>query len=285
LGSASGQGTLLAASGLFPGRLPLELGEDYFERGRILHLGKKYERAVNAYDEALRILPAYAEAHRLRGKALLELHRYKEAIESFDQYLARVESDRPTYLARAWAQAKLGNYLSAIEDYTLALKMKPDSETLSARGWLHLHCKVPNFAKSDFEAAIRLNPDSAEALSGLGYTQVVLGQYREGIRDANKALQRGPESTRLLYTVARTFAQAVGKMDRDPARWSRQDLEERYECQARALDLIRSALRSLPVSERFTFWRDFVEADHALDPIRGSSEWTHLAGGYSNAAR
>jgi tetratricopeptide (TPR) repeat protein len=285
LGSMLGQGTLLAASGLFPGRLPLELGEDYFERGRILHLGKRFEQAVNAYDEALRIQPAYAEAHRLRGRALLDLQRYKEAIEAFDQYLARVDSDRPTYLARAWAQAKLGNHASAIEDYTLALKMKPDSETLSARGWLHLHCNVPNFAKSDFEAAIRLNPDSAEALSGLGYAQVMLGNYRAGIRDANRALQLGPKSTRLLYTAARTFAQAVGKMDRDPARRSRQALEERNEFQARAMDLIRSALRLLSVTERSKFWRDIVQKDPALDPIRGRSGWARREGGYSKPAR
>jgi tetratricopeptide (TPR) repeat protein len=281
LGSALDQGPLLAASSLIPGRIPLQIADDHFERGRILQVGKRYSQAVLAYDEALRIRPDYADVHRLRGKALLELERYGEAIQSFDQYLARAELEVPTYLARAWAKTKLGQYSSAIEDYTLALKMKPESDTFAYRGWLHLLCDAPKLAQSDFEQAIGHDPKNAEAFNGLGYSRVVQGQYREGIRDANTALRLGPETTQLLYTAARTFAQAIAKMDRDPTRRNRQASEGRYACQARAFDLIRSALRGLPVTERSQFWRDVVQADHAIDPIRASSEWASLEVLYS----
>jgi tetratricopeptide (TPR) repeat protein len=267
------------------GRNQNTLAEDHFERGRILQLSKKYEQAVSAFQEVLRLRPKYAEAHRLRGKALLELQRYQEAIESLDQCLARGLPDVPTYLARAWAKAKLRRHASAIEDYTLALKIKPDSDTFTSRGSLYLLCDAPKMAQADFEEAIRLDPKNADAFNGLGYSRVVQGQYREGIRDANKALQLGPDSTRLLYNAARTFAQAVGRLDSDAARRNRQALEAQYACQARALDLIGKALQLHPTGQRSQFWRNVVQADRALDPIRASSEWAVLELSYSKPAR
>jgi tetratricopeptide (TPR) repeat protein len=284
LASATGQGPLLAASVLIPGRAN-QLAEDHFERGRILHLGKNFSEAVSAYEEVLRIRPEHAEAYRLRGKALLELHRYQDAIDSFDQFVARGMPDVATYLARAWAKTRVGQHASAIEDYTLALKIKPGSDTYTYRGSLHLLCDAPKLAQADFGEAIHLNPKNAEAFNGLGYARVVQGQYREGVRDANKALELGPESTRLLYNAARTFAQAVSRTDADAARRSRQNLETRYGYQARALDLIRRALQLHPVMQRSQFWRTVVQTDPALEPIRSCSEWAVLKAAYSAPAQ
>jgi tetratricopeptide (TPR) repeat protein len=267
------------------GQNPHTLAEEHFERGRILQMGKKYEQAVMAYAKVLGIRPDYAEAHRLQGKALLELQRYQEAIDCFDQCLALGIPDVPTYLARAWAKTRLGRHASAIEDYTLALKIKPDSETYTYRGTLHLLCHAPELAQADFETAIRLNPKSAEAFNGLGYARVAQGQYREGIKDANKALDLGPQSTRLLYSAARTFAQAVGRIDSDSARRGRRDLDIRFACQTRALELIRKALQLHPIAQRSKFWCNVVQVDHALDPIRHSSEWAVLQAAYSNPLR
>jgi serine/threonine protein kinase/Tfp pilus assembly protein PilF len=265
------------------GRNPNTLAEDHFDRGRILQLGKNYEQAVSDYDEVLRLRPEYAEANRLRGKALLELQRYQEAIASFDQCLATAVPDGPTYLARAWAKTRLGQHTSAIDDCTLALKIKPDSDTYTYRGSLHLLCHAPELAQADFEAAIHLNPKNAEAFNGLGYARVVQGQYWQGIGDANQALQLGPENCRLLYNAARTFAQAVGRLDSDAARRGRQDVDMRYGCQVRALELIRKALQRLPLSERMPFWRHVVQPDRALDPLRSSSGWTVLEAAYSQS--
>jgi serine/threonine protein kinase/Flp pilus assembly protein TadD len=278
------QGPFLAVSSLIPG-LANHLAEDHFERGRILQLGKRHAEAVSAYEEVLRIRPEYAEAYRLRGKALLELHHYKEAIASFDQYLARAVPDVPTYRARAWAKTRLGQHASAIEDYTLALSLKPDSDMYTYRGSLHLLCHAPELAQSDFETALRLHPQNAEAINGLGYSRVAQGKCSEGTRDADKAVQLSPNSARLLYNAARTFAQAVGRMDSDAARRNRRDLEIRDRYQARALQLIRQSLHLRPITQRLEFWRNIVRTDPALNPIRSSYEWALLEAAYSKAAR
>jgi tetratricopeptide (TPR) repeat protein len=284
LGSSLGQGPLLAAAALIPKRANRQLAEIHFQRGRILHAGKSYEAAVAAYEEAVRIRPDHAEAHRLRGKALLELHSYKEAIDSFDQYFATGVPDVPAYLARARAKAMLSNCSSAIDDYTLALRIKPDSDTFTSRGWMHLLCSAARLAQSDFEDAIRLDPKNADAFNGLGYARVVQGKYSEGIRDAERALALGSQSHRLLYNAARTYAQAAGRMDSNPAQRSRQEINRRYAWQVRAFDLIRDALRLLSITERLQFWRNVVQTDPALDPIRSSPEWALLDALYSKPA-
>lgn len=259
--------------------------EDHVERGRILHQGKRYKQAVAAYEEALALRPEFAEAYRLKGRALLELQCFPEAIEAFEQYFKRADPDVPTYLACAWAKGKIGRYTSAIDDYTLALKFKPDSETFTNRGWMHLFCDAPKLAQRDFEEALQLNPKNAEAYNGRGYARVLQGKYQEGIKDAKTALELGPESTPLLYHAARTFAQAVGKLDVDPTRRSRRDAETGYAYQIRAFELIRGALRLLPEIEQSKFWANIIKADGALDPIRTSSQWAYLESRYSKPAK
>jgi tetratricopeptide (TPR) repeat protein len=261
----------------------IDFAEDQFERGRILHLVERYGEAVTAYDEALRARPDYSEIHRYRGKALLELHNYREAVNSFNQYLARSPADVPIYLARAWAKAKLGQHPSALEDYTMALHIKPDSNTFAYRGWMHLLCDAPELARLDFKRATELNPQNAEAFNGLGYCRVAQGQYLEGISHALTALRLGPETTGLLYNAGRTFALAVGKIDGDITRQGRQELQRRYRYQGHAFDLIRRALFKLPRTERAQFWRDVVQTDHALDAIRRTTEWSFLESAYSRA--
>src|SRR5262249_8422146 len=54
------------------------LAEIYADQGGILRIQKKYRKALAAYDAALRHRPDYREAHKGRGKVLLELRRNEE---------------------------------------------------------------------------------------------------------------------------------------------------------------------------------------------------------------
>src|SRR5262249_44165576 len=69
------------------------LADDHVERGHIFHRGDKYAEAVQEYEEALRIAPDHADAHRWRAAALVELKQYGEAIRSFDRYLEQGKPD------------------------------------------------------------------------------------------------------------------------------------------------------------------------------------------------
>jgi tetratricopeptide (TPR) repeat protein len=57
----------------------------WFEKGNELLESRSYEKAVQAYDEAISIDPEFAEALTAKGIALVGLGKYNDAIECFDK--------------------------------------------------------------------------------------------------------------------------------------------------------------------------------------------------------
>src|SRR5262249_6996620 len=60
------------------------LARDHTNRGKLLHRGQRENEALAACDEALRRVPGYADAHRLRLDVLLSLKRYSDVTRSCD---------------------------------------------------------------------------------------------------------------------------------------------------------------------------------------------------------
>jgi tetratricopeptide (TPR) repeat protein len=290
------------------------LAKDYAAQGRILHRTQKYPAAVEAYDQALKADPTSAEAHLWRAQAMLQLQDYQEAGFSLDQYVKL--GGKPTvevYRLGGFARAQLHQYPEAIQDYRKALDIQPhDPATHAALGWALLALEVYRLALPHFEEAIRLSPENGtfpgsvastmsmvsplaqgpalavsalvfwrngDAYSGRGYARVRLGEYRQAVDDADTALKRGPKSSRLLYDAARIYAQAVEKVQTDLRQSNRRAMASDY--QERAVVLIRQALESLPPKERRLFWREPIQQDNALSPIRASTAFLSLASEYS----
>ena len=55
---------------------------------------------------------------------------------------------------------------AALDDYTWALKLEPDARGHALRGWLYLVAQSPHLALEDFNKALRLDRQCAEALNG-----------------------------------------------------------------------------------------------------------------------
>jgi tetratricopeptide (TPR) repeat protein len=292
----------------------VSIANDYVERGRILHRGRRYQEAVTAYDEALKHDPLYANAHLWRAQTEFQLQNYGEAAHSIDQYLK--QGGKPAvevYRLRGFARAQLHQYREAIHDYTQALVLHPnDPATQAARGWAYVATEAYQLALPDFEEEIRWNPENGtfpasvassmamvsplaqgptlaisalaswrngDAYNGRGYARVRLGEYRQAVEDAEMALKRGPQSARLLYDAARIYAQAVDKVQADPRQSNPRPIASTY--QDRAVRLIRQSLELRPSNERRPFWRDTILLDRALSPIRGSTAFLSLASDYS----
>src|SRR6202011_358241 len=58
----------------------------YYYKGNTLRHLKRYEEALTAYDQSIRLNPNYADdAYYNKGNALREIKRYKEALTAYDQ--------------------------------------------------------------------------------------------------------------------------------------------------------------------------------------------------------
>jgi len=269
-----------------------ELAGDQLQRGRILFRLGRFPAALEAFDKTLAAAPDLVTAHQLRGETLLELGRFGEAVAALDHYQARGTPSALASRARGLGRAKVGNYAGAIEDYTRALEIDRvegkavDPRALAFRGWAYLIQEAPKLALRDFEEAVRLHGDNlADCYAGRGFAQVQLGQWKLAVSDAEAALKEGTPVQRTLYNAARIFAQAAAKVQADPEQRNRQGQERRLQYERRALSLLQDSCQKLPPAEQPTFWKEYVQTDPALRPIRDSESYARMKRAYAGPSK
>jgi tetratricopeptide (TPR) repeat protein len=273
--------------------------EDYVEVGRILFRQKKFAEALAAYDDALKTYPGdYAAAHRLKAEALIELNQFAEAVTELDAYLKGAGKPvADVFRARGLAHAKLRQYDRGVEDYTQALDIDsregrpPDPKTLKYRGWAYLLCDAPRLGLADFELVLKTTPHDSDALAGRGNARVRLGNTKDALADAEAALREGESSDRLRFNAARVYALAAGRAEldardiKDPVSAERAVRQQRRRCEDRAVRLLEEALRLVPERDREAFWKQYVDADPALKPIRKTSGYQRLSALYARGTK
>jgi tetratricopeptide (TPR) repeat protein len=113
-------------------------------------------------------------------------------------------------------QQRLGRTTDAIKAYSKALEKLPAgaehvpdrARLLVSRGWAILDLQPPELpaAGTDFEAALKLAPDHAEAHTGLGYVEALRGAGPAARREAQMAVLYGAGDFLILHNVACVFA-------------------------------------------------------------------------------
>ena len=99
-----------------------------------------------------------------------------------------------TYFLRGNAKYELGLYHAAISDYDAAIRLKPDSAgAYYNRGRAKHNLKEYFAAIADYDTVIRLKPDYAGAYNNRGAAKVKLGQYFPAISDYDMAIRLKPD--------------------------------------------------------------------------------------------
>ncbi|MBN9522629.1 protein kinase [bacterium] len=260
-------------------RLDPTAADDHLERGRILFKQKDYAGALAAADAAAVARPRDAKASRLRAEALVALERLPEALQALDDCLVHGPPDAGAFRARAAVRTQIGQYPGAQTDYTRALELNADAPTYAARGWCYLVAGAPRLALPDFDEAVRRAPELGDAYAGRGYARALLGDHQAAVADAEEALARGPQTPRLCYNVARVYAQAVARHDRQAVYVGTVDLARRAEWEERAVRVLTRALDQQPPADAAAFWRT-VGTDRAFDAVRRGAGFGRLAARY-----
>ena len=195
--------------------------------------------------------------------------RYDAVIRSCDALITRGRATPAIYELRGLARSERNDFPGAIEDITNAMALRPDrAALLSRRGWLYIVSDAPKLALHDFEAAIHLDPSFADAYNGRGYARLRLGEHRDAVADAEKALGIGERTSHLLYNSARVYALAAVVAAAEVRKKGQETvtLVGRYE--DRATGLLREALKRMPEADRASFWREVLPSDPALRALR-----------------
>jgi len=238
----------------------------HVELAHLCQLAGENDRALALCDAVLaKRKDDYPDAHLQRAKALLAQKRFDEAGKALDDYLAKGgKPNAAAHRARGLLHAQRREYAAAVEAYTQALLLRRDADILTNRGWAYLMQDAVRPALDDFDAALKLNANDADALAGRGTALMMRGRatdVAEATAAAEKSLRPRPWTAPRLMACARIYTRAAGVLEaaKDP---------EAGHCLRRALELLREAMALVPANERPTFWRDGVLTDPVLLPLQ-----------------
>jgi serine/threonine protein kinase/tetratricopeptide (TPR) repeat protein len=264
---ASALADLDQAIRLGPAGSPL-LALDNASRAGILHREAREEEALAACDAALKVDRGNLDAHQLRIEVLRKLKRYDEIIRSCDALLARGKASPELYEFRALAKEKLRDYQGAIEDQTLAIALDPGNAAARARrGALYLVTDAPRSALRDFEKAIELDSANPDSHLGRGLALAALGQHRDAVAAASRALSIAEPTPTRFYNAARIHTEAAIAAASEARRSGLDAVSQVNRYQDQAMRLLGQWQNRLPAAERARALRDLL-ADPAMASLR-----------------
>ena len=265
-----------------------DFAESWFSRGLSYLNREDLDRALADFDQAARLRPDWYEPplHRAIARGAMGDHRRAE--NDLTRALELGAPESRIYFLRASARAAQGDRVGADLDRREGARREPtDALSWLTRGKSRIESD-PQGALDDFQAALKLDPRSREALqesayllsnmpgrdldslrmldravelypdfvpirSGRGVQLAILGRREEALRDARESLWRDA-SPAILYQVAGIFATT-----------SRTHPDDKFE----AYRLLGAALRA-------GFGFELLEIDHELDAIRDEPEFKAL---------
>ena len=177
--------------------------------------------ALRAFESAVKLAPAFPEAHCNRGVALQELGRLDEALAAEDKALRHRPGFATAHYNRGNILRDLGRLDEAIAAYDRAVKAKPAlAEARLNRGMALIEKNRLLEALADFRQAVSVKPDLVAALIGQATVHRKLGQKKEALAAIEAALKIEPDDpelsilkSRLLVSMAR-YQPALEIIDR-----------------------------------------------------------------------
>lgn len=109
---------------LMPSLVEAKTADEWYNEGNDLGQSGKYEEAIKAFDEALKINPQFVDAWNNKGFALADLGRYEEAIIAYDEALKINPQDADVWFNKGVALKNLGRIDEANKAFDEALKLK-----------------------------------------------------------------------------------------------------------------------------------------------------------------
>jgi WD40 repeat protein len=102
---------------------PQESKEQWLQEGNVYYQAKRYEEALAAYEQAIRLDSNYARSYQSEGEALTKLQRYEEALATYDQAIRLDPKNARSYHNKGVVLSILARYREAQKTYEQALRL------------------------------------------------------------------------------------------------------------------------------------------------------------------
>ncbi|MEO5774331.1 MAG: DUF3857 domain-containing protein [Sphingomicrobium sp.] len=167
----------------------------------------KAEDALADFDTALG-LDATLPLRGARAATLAQLNRNDEALAELNRALEQKPNDSKSRKMRASLNAQLGQLDQALSDYNVLIKEKPSVALYLGRASIRSSVE----AKSDIEAALRLDPQSSAALIARSKSSIDGGDFKQATRDLATLEKKEPDN-RVIPVLRRQLFLKQGRRE------------------------------------------------------------------------
>ena len=145
----------------------------YYRQGMTLVASEKFEEAIKAFGQAIKLSPEFAEAYLQLGEAYWEIGQAKKAVEAFKQCLKYQPNSARAYedLSVAYEDT---DYRKAVQAYGESVRLDPKAVTVHFKlGELHAKHEKEQLAVAEYKILQTLDPDLAQDLYNVIYKPIV----------------------------------------------------------------------------------------------------------------
>ena len=176
--------------------------------------------ALPHIQEALRIRPAYPDAHANLALDFRRLGRFDESEREYREALRLEPASEPFHMGYGALLVVEGRREQALDEFSTAVRLRPDDDQAHFnRGRVLAQLGRTDDAVAELYEAVRLRPGNAEVRHTLGFLLLSRGRMDEALAQLRAEAQLKPEDAAVHFNLA-TLLVSAGRLDEAIAEYS-----------------------------------------------------------------
>jgi tetratricopeptide (TPR) repeat protein len=186
---------------------PVRTAESYVAEGDGLAAARAYDKAIDAYRQAIRLNPVLAAAYHGLGASFLNMGRPADAIEPLKAAVRLDPQNAIVHLTLGIALAAMRHADEAMVEMNEARTLAPQNARVQNELGNLLHNGFGRLedALASYEEARRLDPNVAAVHHNIGLMLMRLGRFRQAIDPLQEALRLDPAYRNARFLLSDAF--------------------------------------------------------------------------------